>query len=328
MPGMPAVSLELVTTMKQYLTNLAMLFAAFSIGTSRTGSGAEPTVAPYGSWRSPITTQMLVQGAVRFGDMSLDGDIPYWVEVRPEEQGRYAIVRRAPNGTIEDVLPPPFSARTLANEYGGGALLASQGTVYFTNYADQRIWRLTPGSSPQPLTPEGRLRFADFVHDAPRNRLIAVCEDHTNGDDEPPNRIVAISLVDGKITTLVEGADFYSNPRVSPDGRQLAWLAWNHPNMPWDDTELFVASFDGEWLARQIAQSGRRSRGVDLSARVVTRWNAVFCFRPHRLVEPVCRARRQYRARSADGGGVRCTAVGVRHSDVRLRARRPHRGAL
>ena len=119
-----------------------MLFAAFSIGTSRIGSGAEPTVAPYGSWRSPITTQMLVQGAVRFGDMSLDGDTLYWVEVRPEEQGRYAIVRRTPDGKIEDVLPPPFSARTLANEYGGGALLASQGTVYFTNYADQRIWRL------------------------------------------------------------------------------------------------------------------------------------------------------------------------------------------
>ena len=104
------------------------------------------------------------------------------------------------------------------------------------------------------------------MHDAARNRLIAVCEDHTNGDDEPPNRIVAISLVDGKVTTLVEGADFYSNPRVSPDGRQLAWLAWNHPNMPWDDTELFVASFDGERLARQVAESGRRSRGIDLSA--------------------------------------------------------------
>jgi dipeptidyl aminopeptidase/acylaminoacyl peptidase len=235
--------------MKQFVPKFAMLFAAFSSGASRPGAGAEPTVAPYGSWRSPITTQMLVRGAVRFGDISLDGDIPYWVEVRPEEQGRYAIVRRAPNGKIEDVLPAPFGARTLANEYGGGALLVSQGTVYFTNYADQRIWRLSLEAKPQavvpePLTAVGRLRFADFVHDRERNRLIAVCEDHTTSDDEPPNRIVSIDLVDGKVTTLVEGADFYSNPRLSPDGRRLAWLAWNHPNMPWDDTELFVAQLE------------------------------------------------------------------------------------
>jgi dipeptidyl aminopeptidase/acylaminoacyl peptidase len=189
---------------------------------------------------------MLVQGAVRFGDMSLDGETPYWVEVRPEEQGRYVIVRRTLHGSVEDVLPPPFSARTLANEYGGGALLVSQGTVYFTNYADQRIWRFKPGESPLPLTPEGRLRFADLVHDRVRNRLVGVCEDHTTSDDEPPNRIVAVSLADGSVTTLVEGADFYSNPRVSPAGRQLAWLAWNHPNMPWDDTELFVAEFTAD----------------------------------------------------------------------------------
>jgi dipeptidyl aminopeptidase/acylaminoacyl peptidase len=233
-----------MSVMKHIASTFAMMFSAIAGGGSFRDAGAAPIVAPYGSWRSPITTQMLVQGAVRFGDISLDGDIPYWVEVRPEEQGRYAIVRRAPDGTIEDVLPPPFSARTLANEYGGGALLASQGTVYFSNYADQRIWRLKPGARPQAVTPEGRLRFADFVHDAGRNRLIAVCEDHTNSDDEPPNRIVAVSLTDGKVMTLVEGADFYSNPRVSPDGRQLAWLAWNHPNMPWDDTELFVASFE------------------------------------------------------------------------------------
>ena len=224
-----------------------MFFAAFSAGASRHASAAEPTIAPYGSWRSPITTQMLVQGAVRFGDLSLDGDTLYWVESRPEEQGRYVVVRRRPDGKIEDVLPAPFSARTLCNEYGGGALLASGGTVYFTNYADQRIWRIQPGEvAPQPLTAEGKLRFADFVHDAPRNRLIAVCEDHTTSDDEPPNRIVAVDLANGDVTTLVEGADFYSNPRVSPDGTQLVWLAWNHPNMPWDDTELFVAPIEGD----------------------------------------------------------------------------------
>ncbi len=231
--------------MSQRLPPLIMLFAAFSAASSP-GAADEPRDAPFGSWRSPITTQMLVQGAVRFGDISVDGDDLYWVESRPEEQGRYAVVRRKAEGAIEDVLPPPFSARTLVHEYGGGAMLASHGIVFFTNYADQRLWRVAPGEEPPPITAESKLRFADFVHDAPRNRLIAVCEDHTNGDDEPANRIVAVGLADGNVTPLAEGADFYSNPRVSPDGGQLAWLAWNHPNMPWDGTELFVAPIAGD----------------------------------------------------------------------------------
>jgi dipeptidyl aminopeptidase/acylaminoacyl peptidase len=234
-----------------------MILAALFAGSNHGTPAAQPTVAPFGSWRSPITTQMLVQGSVRFGDMSVDGDTLYWVEMRPEENGRYAIVRHMPDGAVQDVLPPPFSARTLANEYGGGALLASGGVVYFSNYADQRIWRIAPSQAePQAVTAEGKLRFADLVHDARRNRLVAVSEDHTTSDDEPPNRIVAIDLSDGSIATLVEGADFYSNPRVSPDGGQLSWLAWNHPNMPWDDTELFVAKFNDDGSpgpARKVA---------------------------------------------------------------------------
>jgi dipeptidyl aminopeptidase/acylaminoacyl peptidase len=187
---------------------------------------------------------MLVQGAVRFGDVSLDGETLYWVESRPEEQGRYAVVRRRANGDVEDMLPPPLSARTLVHEYGGGAVLASAGQLFFTNYADQRIWRISPGQAPQPVTAESRLRFADFIHDQARNRLISVCEDHSQRDEEPENRIVAIDLAEGTISTLVEGADFYSNPRLSPDGERLAWLSWSHPNMPWDGTELFVAALE------------------------------------------------------------------------------------
>jgi dipeptidyl aminopeptidase/acylaminoacyl peptidase len=226
--------------MKRSLLMLAMLFAAFSARASQTAGAVEPTTAPFGSWRSPITAQMLVEKSARFGDMSLDGDTLYWVETRPQEQGRYVIVRRTADGQIEDVLPPPFSARTTVHEYGGGALLASAGIVYFTNYTDQRLWRLTPGQ-PTPLTAESKLRFADFVHDPSHNRLISVCEDHTRGDHEPANRIVAVDLATGKVSPLIEGADFYSTPRLSPDGRQLAWVSWNHPNMPWDDTKLSVA---------------------------------------------------------------------------------------
>ncbi|HVT27016.1 MAG TPA: S9 family peptidase [Lacipirellulaceae bacterium] len=201
----------------------------------------QPAVAPYGSWRSPISAQMLVQGAIRFGDIAIDDDAQYWVESRPEEQGRYVIVCRTPDGKTDDILPPPFSARTLVHEYGGGALAASDGIVFFTNYADQRLWRLKPGEAPQSITAESKMRFADFIHDAARHRLIAVCEDHTQNAHEPANRIVSISLADGTVSTLLEGADFYSNPRLAPDGRQLSWLAWNHPNMPWDGTELYVA---------------------------------------------------------------------------------------
>jgi dipeptidyl aminopeptidase/acylaminoacyl peptidase len=206
-----------------------------------TTASATTTIAPYGAWRSPISTQMLVKGAVRFGDVATDGDTVYWIETRPEEAGRCVIVRRTPDGKIEDMLPAPFNARTTVHEYGGGALAVADGTVYFTNYADQRLYKLAHGADPQAISAESKRRFADFVLDAPRNRLVAVCEDHSQNDHEPANHVVAVDLNDGKVTTLVEGADFYSNPRISPDGKQLCWLEWHHPNMPWDGAELSVA---------------------------------------------------------------------------------------
>ncbi len=220
-----------------------MCSTAISRNSSASG---KPTVAPYGSWHSPISTPMLVQGAVRFGDVAVDGDTLYWVEGRPQEEGRYVICRRTSDGKIDDVLPSPFSARTTVHEYGGGAITVHDGMIFFSNYADQRVWRCRPGDEPQPVTPESKLRFADFAYDAARNQLIAVCEDHSNHEHEPANRIVAIDLDDERITTLIERADFYSNPCLSPDGGQLAWLEWHHPNMPWDGTELFVAPFSAD----------------------------------------------------------------------------------
>lgn len=219
---------------------------------------SQPTIAPYGSWRSPISTPMLVQGAVRFGDVAVDGETLYWVEGRPQEEGRYVICRRTSDGKIDDVLPKPFSARTTVHEYGGSAITVHDGTIYFSNYADQRVWRFRPGDEPHPITAESKFRFADFVYDAARNRLVAVCEDHTKCEHEPSNRIVEIDLENGRVVTLVDGADFYSTPRISPDGRQLAWLEWRHPNMPWDGTELLVASFsaDGSLSPRQNIAGG------------------------------------------------------------------------
>jgi dipeptidyl aminopeptidase/acylaminoacyl peptidase len=199
--------------------------------------------AAYGSWRSPITAEILVKAKVHFGEACLDGETLYWVETRPEENGRNVIVARTANGNLHDVLPPPYSAQSRVHEYGGGAFLASAGIVYFSNLEDQRIWKISLDRMPSAVTGGRDLRFADFAHDHRRNRLIAVCEDHSDAGVGITNRIVQVDLGSGQVRALVEGADFYSTPRISPDGSRLSWLSWNHPHMPWDTTALFVARF-------------------------------------------------------------------------------------
>lgn len=201
-------------------------------------------VAPFGSWSSPITSELIVAGTIRIGDLAIDGEEIYWLESRPTDGGRYTIVRRTPDGATSDVNPAPFNARTRVHEYGGGAYEVVDGVVFYTNYGDQRLYRQTPGGEPTPLTPAIDLRYADFRPDRTRGRLIGVREDHRESDQDAVNAVVAIdidggSLEDGGVV-LVSGNDFYSNPRVSPDGSKLAWLTWNHPNMPWDGTELWV----------------------------------------------------------------------------------------
>ncbi|HEY9633349.1 MAG TPA: S9 family peptidase [Coleofasciculaceae cyanobacterium] len=201
-------------------------------------------IAPYGSWKSPITADLIVAGTIGLGQIALDGEDVYWIEGRPAEAGRNAIVRRTADGKITDVTPSPFNARTRVHEYGGGAFTVKDGTVYFSNFADQRLYKQTPDSEPQPLTPEANRRYADAVVDPQRKRLICVLEDHTNGGHEPVNTLVSINLNNGEdVQVLASGSDFYSSPRLSPDGSQLAWLSWNHPNMPWDGTQLWVAQF-------------------------------------------------------------------------------------
>jgi len=207
-----------------------------------------PMIAPYGSWKSPITADIITRGAVRLMQVVLDGEDIYWLESRPAEAGRYVIVKRSPDGTVSDITPAPFYARTTVHEYGGGDFCVHNGTVYFSNFKDQRLYVQKPGAAPQPITPEKALRYADAVIDARRNRLICVREDHTVAGREAVNTIVSVKLdgdPDGG-TVLVSGNDFYASPRLSPDGTKLAWLTWNHPNMPWDGTELWVAEIAGD----------------------------------------------------------------------------------
>ena len=205
-----------------------------------------PVTTPYGSWKSPITTALIVSGAVGLGQIALDGDDVYWVEMRPSEGGRMVIVRRGKDGESVDVTPAPFSARTRVHEYGGRAFLVSDGVVYFSNFADQRLYRQEPGREPEAITVEESLRYADGVYDAGRGRLVCVREDHTL-DGEPVNTIAAIDARGVSLQeVLYSGSDFCAAPRLSPDGNSLAWLSWEHPNMPWDGTTLHVAAFDSE----------------------------------------------------------------------------------
>ena len=205
-----------------------------------------PVTAPYGSWKSPITTALIVSGAVGLGQITLDGGDVYWVEMRPSEGGRMVIVRRGADGETVDVTPAPFSARTRVHEYGGSAFLVAGGVVYFSNFSDQRLYKHEPGGEPQAITPDTAWRYADGVFDAARGRIICVREDHT-GEGEPANGIVAVDgNGDGPQETLFQGSDFCASPRLSPDGKTLTWLAWDHPNMPWDGTRLLVADVNAE----------------------------------------------------------------------------------
>jgi dipeptidyl aminopeptidase/acylaminoacyl peptidase len=215
--------------------------------------------APYGSWKSPITSKLIAAGTIGLTQVEIDGEDVYWVEMRPTEGGRYVIVRRTTDGRTADVTPAPFNARTRVHEYGGGAFAVADGTVYFSNFADQRLYRQDRGASPRPITPDGDLRYADAVIDRRRGRLICVREDHSSPGHEAVNSIVGVDAAGvhpGDI--LAAGNDFYSSPRLSPDGSRLAWLTWNHPNMPWDGAELWVSELaeDGAVSSAKLVAGG------------------------------------------------------------------------
>ena len=203
--------------------------------------------SPFGSWKSPISADLISTEGRRIIETVADGEDIYWIEMRPAESGRYVIVRWTPDGQTTDVIPDPFNARTRVHEYGGAAFTVNNRVVYFSNFADQRLYRQTLGSTPQPITPEGDLRYADGIIDAERNRLICVRENHTDSECEAVNALVGIGL-DGTDTgqVLISGNDFYSTPRLSPDGTRLAWMTWNHPNMPWDGAELWVGEISAD----------------------------------------------------------------------------------
>jgi dipeptidyl aminopeptidase/acylaminoacyl peptidase len=234
------------------------------------------SIAPYGTWPSPISAASLVEQAVRLSAVTVCGDRVYWVEGRPEEAGREVLVRLGRGGRMTDVLPTEFSVRTQVHEYGGrcfavhGRPGAGSDLVVFSNWNDQRLWALDDGPEPQPLTPQPDRprsdRYADPVI-SPDGRWIVCVHERHRSDGAVDNELVSVNGDPGgavqEPTLLASGHDFYASPRFSPDGSRLSWVTWDHPDMPWDGSELWVAEIDADRsLARVAEVAGGRGESI------------------------------------------------------------------
>jgi dipeptidyl aminopeptidase/acylaminoacyl peptidase len=202
-------------------------------------------VAPYGTWLSPVTPQAMTQAAIGLSALAVDGEDLYWIESRPAEAGRNCLCRRTKDGAIEDVTPPPIDVGSRVHEYGGGAYAVKDGVVLFSERRDGSLWLIERDARPRRIATPVGCRYADFEFDFSRRRVLAIREDHR---DHPPNdpkaAIVALPLDGGEESVLFEGPDFLSSPRLSLDGKTLAFIAWDHPNMPWDATQLYSARIE------------------------------------------------------------------------------------
>ncbi len=232
--------------------------------------------SPYGTWRSPIAAADLARSAITLSYVQVSDGAPHWVESRPAEGGRYVIVTPAPaagsapgsSDTVIEKTPAGFNARTRVHEYGGRPYCVDRDRIYFTHFPDQRLYVQRVSAAPAALTPEG-YRYADFELDRSGSSLLCVREDHT-GSGEPRNAIVALDVsASGAGTVLFGGSDFVAYPRLSRDGRRLAWIAWNHPDMPWDATTLYVAERTPAGLAAVTVVAGGPRESV-----VEPRWDA------------------------------------------------------
>ncbi len=204
---------------------------------------------PFGSWKSPITSDLIVAGAIRLSEIQLDGEDVYWIEGRAAEKGRNVIVRRTPDGKIEDAIHLVFNTRTRVHEYGGGSYAVKNKAIIFAHFTDQNLILkhhkkagMLTGNADF-IEPKREFRFADGVFDNSCDNFLCVRELHNFISKEPENTLLQINLKSIEETNLISGADFYSSPRLNPDNTKLAFLSWNHPNMPWDATELFIGEF-------------------------------------------------------------------------------------
>ena len=221
------------------------------------------TNAPYGTWASPIQAADIVAGQIGFAEVAVDNGNLYWIEMRPTEGGRQVLVQRSREGDIADLTAAPSNVRTRVHEYGGGALAVGHGEVVFSEFSSQRLYRLD-GNNPVSVTAEpprpSSLRYADG-RIISEGRMVCVRESHPE-EGEAINELVIIDLLSGETEVLATDRDFYAAPRPSPDETQLAWLEWDHPNMPWDGTELAVASFAGGRLSDVAIVAGGKDESI------------------------------------------------------------------
>jgi len=210
-------------------------------------------IAPYGSWVSPVTPDLMTGKTVGLGNLAADGPALYWLEARPTEAGRSALLRWTQSEGKTELTPVPVNVGTRVHEYGGGAFAVTEGWVVYSEKSDGSVWLAEPGGTVRRIAAMPGCRYADFWFDLARRRILAVREDHRNRpDSDPEAAIVALALDPAEDpeavagTILVRGPDFLAAPRLSPDGTSLAWLEWDHPNMPWDGTRLRLAELDAE----------------------------------------------------------------------------------
>ena len=207
-------------------------------------------ITPYGSWRSPITPEFITSLSGIPIEIQLSGEDVYWLEMRAQEAGRYVIMRRAAGGSIDDMITSDFYVRSRVHEYGGASFTVHNGVIYFSNFSDQRLYRQEPerpavSISPEPDVPAG-FRYADCQVTKDGALIICVRERH-EVSGEVINELVVLPTDGSKAPRkIAKGHDFFASPRISPDGEQLAWLTWDHPQMPWDGTELWVATLQSD----------------------------------------------------------------------------------
>lgn len=254
MSGLKAPALSLVFSLT--------LFIAGTILTMNSSS-TKKTTAPYGTWPSPVTPELVAKGSTAILNMLVDGEDTYWCELRPLNKGRYTIVRRDKQGDKTDITSPDFNVRTLVHEYGGGAFTVFNGTLFASNAADSAIYKITPGIPPVKLT-EGTTkvkigekevvsgtRFAD-MHVTPKG-IIAVGEEHIPGKPVE-NFLALIDTGTGRYKKIAVGHDFYASPAINREGTKAAWITWNFPEMPWTNTQLWTGEISNDGTLVNIMQ--------------------------------------------------------------------------
>ena len=207
-------------------------------------------IASFGTWDSPITAEKIAEGSTTITQLEVDNESTYWTEIRPTNRGRSTIVKRDPNGETKDMTPPEFNVRTFVHEYGGGAFTVSNGVVYASNAADHKIYAIVPNEAPKALTKDSDTRFADMV--VTDHGIIAVAEHHDS--QKVTNYLALVSPITGDFKQLTGGYDFYASPAISPSGKKIAWLCWNHPEMPWTHNELWIADIGADGTLSNLSR--------------------------------------------------------------------------